>query len=309
MEIKYEAEIRRVLIVGAGWVGRQIAARLVLHEIDVVLYDRQAEATQQSVDWIRRHALAEHDGSYKPSGSGCSKDLSFGKLETIDQLDVLAEQTSSGREALQLVIESAPEQLSAKRRVLSELSKIFEPPIIIASNSSYFVPSLLGQYVETPERFAHIHFHVPVLHDSIADIVGHPATNAGVIHNLRKFTERIGLDPLVLRKEQPGYVFNWMLQALLRSALDLVAKDVVDPEDVDRSWRTITGMPLGPFGMMDQIGLDVIEQVLANGKWAPDATASFDQVMQLVRDKTNNGKLGVKTGEGFYQHSDDGGLR
>ncbi|MEM8736443.1 MAG: 3-hydroxyacyl-CoA dehydrogenase NAD-binding domain-containing protein, partial [Planctomycetota bacterium] len=284
-------------------------ARLVLHGVKVGLFDRKSEALEQSVDWIERHAL-NRIGVDSPTEDANSKSKpQRERLHTIEDLDSYAEQVGGGRDELQLVIESAPEQLSAKRRVLSQLSQLFDPPVIIASNSSYFVPSLLASYVDAPERYAHIHFHVPVLHDSIADIVGHEGTQARVIDDLRTFTEQIGLDPLVLRKEQPGYVFNWMLQALLRSAMDLVANDVVDPNDVDRSWRTITGMPIGPFGMMDQIGLDVIEQVLANGKWAEDSSANFEQVMQLIRNKTRDGKLGVKTGEGFYLHEDDGGLR
>jgi 3-hydroxybutyryl-CoA dehydrogenase len=207
---------------------------------------------------------------------------------------------------IDMVLESVSEQVSSKKRVLREVSSLFPPPTIIASNSSYFVPSQLAGYVEHPSRFAHMHFHVPVLRESVVDIVGCRETENQVLQQLRQLAERIQQAPLMLRNEHPGYIFNWLLQSMLKSALELAVLDVADPEDIDYSWKAVTGMPLGPFGIMDQIGLDVIEQVLSNARWAAPSTVTSDQLLELLRQRTSQGHLGVKTQRGFYDYPASG---
>ncbi len=278
--------IERVLIVGAGWVGRQVAARMARFGVTVCLTDREIAVCQAAVSWMKELPPFPTDPTW---------------TERVHLAGSLKELCASGH-AIDLIVESVPEQLSLKKRVLRDLSRLFSPPTIIASNSSYFVPSMLSGFVDSPNRFAHLHFHVPVLNDSVVDIVGCDATAPEVLQRLRELTLRIGQSPLMLRHEHPGYIFNWLLQSVLRSALELVALDVADPQDIDHSWTAVTGMPLGPFAIMDRIGLDVIEQVLSNARWAQPPDVPVEQLLALLSAHTDRGELGEKSGRGFYEH-------
>ena len=281
--------IENVLILGAGWVGRQTAARLARFGLSVWLVDRNQQVSAAAVEWMRELPEFVFDPLW---------------VDRVRIASGLRELRAMGVQ-FDLAIESVPEQVSLKKRVLRELSELFPAPTIIVSNSSYFVPSMLSRYVSQPQRFAHLHFHVPVLEDSVVDIVGCAETDPQVIERLRQLTVRIGQEPLVLRREHPGYIFNWLLQSVLRSALELVELDVADPVDIDKSWTAVTGMPLGPFGIMDRIGLDVIEQILSNARWV-DASATevpIEQLLKLLAKHTTAGELGVKTKRGFYDYS------
>lgn len=307
--------IERVLVVGAGWVGRQVAARMAQYGLSVALDDSQPAITQSALAWMaslddvepQHGELAGHGNSPAKStenkqnaGSGDSARTAPAWFKNVTAHD----RSASGLQ-YDLVVECVPEQVSLKKRVLRQLSSQYPAPTIIASNSSYFVPSVLVQYVSQPERFAHLHFHVPVLRTSVADIVAAEQTDPRVPQRLAELVERIGHQPLVLNREHPGYIFNWLLQSVLKSALQLSALDVASPQDIDRSWKAVTGMPVGPFGMMDQIGLDVIEQVLHNSKWANTAEPSTDELLAMLRPHIQAGHLGTKTQRGFYDYAPD----
>jgi 3-hydroxybutyryl-CoA dehydrogenase len=304
-------QIQRVLIVGAGWVGRQVAAKIAASGIDVALVDRSLDVVQEAIEWISQCTKADDPLNLHASEShqqdAIQKSANNPKPDWIKRVIALAPLAELTGESLaewqpDLALECVSEQLSLKKRVLRRLSELVSDDCIIASNSSYFVPSVLCKFVERPERFAHLHFHVPVLRETVADIVGCQETNSQVLQSLAEFSQRIGQYPLMLRHEHPGYVFNWLLQAVLKAALELVANDVVDAADVDRSWKSVTGMPLGPFGMMDQIGIDVIDQVLSNARWAPPLSVSDQQLLDVIRPLIQQGKLGVKSGSGFYDY-------
>jgi 3-hydroxybutyryl-CoA dehydrogenase len=284
--------IQRALIVGAGWTGRQLAGQMAAFGVDATLIDNHPQALEASRSWIQNQRAAFVYKGFWPKVSAA--DL-MSRVHTMESLDEL-----SGE--FDLVLESVSEQFSLKRRILQTYSKRFASPTIIASNSSYFTPSMLQSHVVSPERFANFHFHVPIWNATLVDIVPGNLTDEHTIHRLKDLAVRIGQTPLVQTVENPGYVFNWMLKALLQSALQLVDRKVASPADIEMAWKKVTGMPIGPFGMMDQIGVDLIHQTMSHARFL-DGDQEWQPLIDILQPYVDNNRLGVKTGHGFFDYT------
>ena len=283
--------IQRVLIVGAGWTGRQLAGQMVAHGVEATLIDSSPQALTLSMAWVESQREAFIEQGYWPN---------FSAIELSQRLN-MAESLADIDQSFDLVLESVSEQFSLKRRIIQTYSKRFPWPTIIASNSSYFTPSMMQPHAVSPERFANFHFHVPIWRATLADIVPGPLTDASTITRLTEFAVRIGQTPLVQTVENPGYVFNWMLRALMQSALQLVDRGVAVPADIDLAWKKVTGMPIGPFGMMDQIGVDLIHQTMSHARFV-DGDDVWQPLMDVLQPYIDRNQLGVKTGRGFFDY-------
>ena len=283
--------IQRALIIGAGWTGRQIAGQMASHGLDVLLVDRDASALDVSRTWILDQRESFVEQGYWPD---VSHDQLANRINTANDIDGVAGE-------FDLVLESVSEQFSLKRRIIKSYSERFPSPIIIASNSSYFTPSMMQPHVISPERFANFHFHVPVWRATLVDIASGPMTDDATVQRLVDLSIRIGQTPLVQRIENPGYVFNWMLKALLQSALQLVDRKVAQPADIDMAWKKVTGMPIGPFGIMDQIGVDLIHQTMSHARFV-DGDEEWQPLVDILQPYVDSNRLGVKTGHGFFDY-------
>lgn len=287
----FERQINQVVIVGAGWVGRQIAMQLAAYGCRTWLFDRYQEMAEQAMAWANEQAQRLVQRQVWTENKAVSSRQNLKLVKRLDELDVVP----------QLVIECVPEQASLKKRVLKEMSETFSKDTIIASNSSYFTPSMFQGAVKFPERFVHYHFHVPVFLSAAVDIMPWPGTDLDIVARLVELSNRIGQKPLVCQREHPGYVFNWLLQALLKAAMELAEQGVAEPKEIDERWIQLSGMQRGPFWIMDQIGLDVIQQVLQNGRFTQAMPA--EPLIGFLEKWVSAGKLGQKSGEGFYPYS------
>ena len=174
----------------------------------------------------------------------------------------------------------------------------------ITTNSSTLVPSQYAEATGRPARFCALHFHQPIWSSNVVDIMPHPGTDPAVVVLVRDFARTIDQIPILLQKESPGYVFNAMLDAVLSAASDLVARNVATFEDVDRSWMGITGMPVGPFGIMDLVGLDLIYSIVLRKAGIFRFLPAARRPLSVLESYVERGKLGLKTGEGFYTYPD-----
>ncbi|HUP77772.1 MAG TPA: 3-hydroxyacyl-CoA dehydrogenase NAD-binding domain-containing protein [Pirellula sp.] len=283
--------IQRVLIIGAGWTGRQIAGQMAAYGLDLMLVDSNSQALDVSRAWILDQRESFFEQGYWPNV--CHEQLA-NRIQCANGIDAVVGE-------FDLVLESVSEQFSLKRRILKACSERFQPPSIIASNSSYFTPSMLQPHVVSPERFANFHFHVPIWRATLVDIASGPMTKDSTLQRLVDLASRIGQTPLVQRIENPGYVVNWMLKALLQSALQLIDRKVAQPADIDMAWKKVTGMPIGPFGIMDQIGVDLIHQTMSHARFV-DGDEVWQPLVDILQTYVDSNRLGVKTGQGFFDY-------
>ena len=283
--------IQRVLIVGAGTSGQQIAVQFarfnydaVVHDIDHARLDACRKRQQELV-----HKLVA-DNIVQPSQSP----------EILSRMTYTTDPQQAAHGA-DLLSECVPESLELKRAVFAKFHPLSKPEAIFTTNTSYLFPSSMAAASGRPDRFAAFHFHVPVWHANAVDIMPHSRTSPEVVEMLWHLAWRVGQVPIRSKRENPGYVFNAILHPLLLFALDLTARGVADFEDVDRAWMAVTKMPIGPFGIVDRIGLDTIHTILEHwGRWLPGSQAK--RATALLKTYLDRHRCGEKCGRGFYRY-------
>ena len=279
-------EIKNILIIGSGTLGLRIGLRCAIDGYNVRMYD-VSESALQKAQAIQTKILQ----SYLKKGVINDDELNatLGRIQS----------TTNKHEAVQdihLVSESVTEDLEIKRKTYAEFAPLFESRTVVTTNTSYLLPSMFAEITGCPERFCAWHFH-DVFTMNVVDIMPHTHTSDWVIDLLMDLSKRIRQIPVLIQNENPGYIFNQMLLSLLGSAGDLLSRNVATIQDIDKSWMGNTKMNIGPFGIMDQIGLDTAWHV-TNGR-TDSRSIRFAELLKQYLDK---GKLGVKTGEGFYQY-------
>ena len=194
------------------------------------------------------------------------------------------------------ISESVTEELAIKEKVWKQIGELAPAKTIFTTNTSYLLPSQLANISGRPEKFCAFHFH-DVFYARVVDIMPHPTTDPTLIPLLQKLGRSLNQVPVIVKKESPGYIFNFMLMAVLGAAGRLKTKDIASIEDIDRSWMVNFHMPTGPFGILDNIGLDTAWHVVKEREDA--ASQAF---AKLLKEYIYQGKLGEKTGEGFYKY-------
>jgi 3-hydroxybutyryl-CoA dehydrogenase len=191
------------------------------------------------------------------------------------------------------------EDLGLKRELHRQLDQVCPPATLLTTNSSALMVSEIEDVVARGARFAALHSHLGAL---LFDIVGGPRTSPETIDVLRRYVLSLGGTPLVLKKEHPGYVFNAMNGPVLAMALRLVLEDRATKEEVDRAWMSDRQAPMGPFGMMDLFGLDLMLDSWRRPSASPSREALRARVLPFLTGYVEAGKLGLKTGQGFYDY-------
>lgn len=281
--------IKRVGIVGSGIMGSGIAECAAKNGYEVVVRSRQ-QATADAMVAALEKSLA--------------KQVERGKLSAEDQTSALSRVRATSELAeladCDLVIESVVEDLAVKRELFSELDRVCQESAILATNTSTLPVVDMAMTTGRPDKVCGVHFFNPAPVMSLVEIVRPLTASDETIAAARAFAETCGKKPVEV-KDQAGFIVNGLLFPYLNNAVRLLEQGVATRDDIDEAMKGGCGFPMGPFALLDLVGLDTSLAIL---------DALYDEyrdpnyaAMPLLRRMVSAQMLGRKSGTGFYDYS------
>jgi 3-hydroxybutyryl-CoA dehydrogenase len=280
-------------VAGAGTMGRGIAQVLAQCGARTLLYDAQPGAARKA-----RDSIAQALGKLVEKGrlGAGEADHAVGRIEIIDSVDAFGPS--------HVVVEAIVEDLNAKQQLFSSLEKQVGSDCILASNTSSLSVTAMAAACQRPGRVAGYHFFNPVPVMKIVEVVDGVLTEPWVTDALAALARRFGHTP-VRCKDTPGFVVNHAGRAFVPEALRVLSEGIADFATIDRILVDAAGFRLGPFGLMDLVGLDVAHSVMKSMYRQyyeePKYRPSF-----LAEPRVAAGLLGRKTGRGWYEYGQEG---
>ncbi|GAB4524492.1 MAG: 3-hydroxyacyl-CoA dehydrogenase family protein [Haliangiales bacterium] len=284
------ADVATVTVLGAGTMGHGIAHIAALAGFGTTLYDidgAQLERARASIDSNLEKGVAR--------GKVSSED----RAAALDRL-TLADDLGAAVEAADVVIEAAPERMELKRSLFAELDQKAPPRALLATNTSSLSVAEIAAAVAAPARVVGMHFFNPVHIMKLVEVVAHAGSSEAAVGLARALGERMGKTPITV-KDVPGFASSRLGLAVGLEAIRMVEAGVASAADIDTAMRLGYGYPMGPLELGDLVGLDVrlgIAEYLAaelGPRFEPPA---------LLRELVAAGRLGKKSGHGFYRWRD-----
>lgn len=282
--------IERVALIGLGTMGPGIAARLSRGGLEVNAYDVSQGAVDRARGMldIAEGVLDRLDIKLPSSGAG-----------GVHFVSAIAEAV----DGVELVIENVPENIDIKAATYREIDPLIAPSVIVASDTSGIPITKLQAHISHPERMVGMHWSNPPHIIPMIEVIGGEKTSPETVATIRDLIRSIGLLPVVVKKDVPGFVENRVLYALLREAVDLVERGVIEPEDLDTCVAWGIGYKIaviGPMALLDMAGLDIYKSV---SSFLNADLSKRDDVAPVVLEKTGASKLGIKSGEGMFSYT------
>ncbi len=280
---------KNVTVLGAGLMGHgiaQVAAQVAIYEVG--LRDVKQEFLDNGMKMIRASLRKFLD---KGKISGEEMDKILGRIHpTVDLGKAVAN--------ADLIIEAVPESVDIKRNVLMEVDRIAKKDAVITSNTSSISVTLLASFTCRPERFCGMHFFNPPQLMSLVEVVRGAKTSDKTVNVVVEVAKKMGKEPIVVKKDSPGFIVNRVLIPVLNEAVYLVWEEVAGSDEIDRAVRLGLNWPMGPLRLLDYVGLDttlammkVFQKELGDVKFQP---------CPLLEQMVKAGLLGRKSGKGFY---------
>ncbi len=283
---------KNVTVAGSGVLGYQIAFQAAYHGFNVIVYDISDEVLEQAkskFNWMCK--------AFRKDLRATQEQLDT----TFDNLSYTSDLAEAVKDA-DLMIEAIPEIPEIKIEFYEKLANLAPEKTVFATNTSTLLPSQFAESTGRPAQFLALHFANKIWMHNVAEIMGHPRTDPKVFDEVVAFATNIGMVPMPLYKEQPGYIMNSLLAPFIDAGLQLLAKEVADPHTIDKTWMIVTGAPVGPFGILDTIGINTAYNITKMSAERTQSPVRFKAVKYLKEQLIDQNKLGAATGEGFYSY-------
>ena len=281
---------RNVAVIGSGTMGSQIAMVTALAGYDVMLQDISKESLEKAEAKLRKRMERNVE---KGRITQVEVNRAFERLVFTTELNKVAD--------AELVIEAIVENIDIKRELFKQLSDITANETILATNSSTIVSSKLADVVTNPSRVCNIHFFNPALVMEMVEVVKGPHTSDEVAEKAIDFVRSIGKTPVLLRKEISGFIANRILGKVFDEAVFLYDNGYASHEEIDLICKKALNHPIGPFELLDLVGIDVSYN--ARVQRYKESGDEADKPAKLLREKVEKGELGRNTGKGFYTYN------
>jgi 3-hydroxybutyryl-CoA dehydrogenase len=279
--------VKRIAVIGAGTMGQGIAQVCALSGYQVMLYDIQPELTSAGIASIRKSL---ENAVSKNKISSQHRDEALSQIQVAGDFRQLQ---------VDLAIEAVIEKLEIKQKIFQELEKINGKDCILASNTSSIPITQIAAALKHQGRCAGLHFFNPAPAMKLVEIIRGAATDDDTVNLLRDFVVQIN-KVAVLANDSPGFIVNRVARHFYVESLKLLEEQVATHEGIDKLVKA-AGFKMGPFELMDLIGIDVNFAVTSSIYHSFHEDAKF-RPSRIQQQKVDAGHLGRKTGKGFYDY-------
>jgi len=282
-------DLKTIGVIGAGTMGRGIAYAAALGGYRTILEDVMPETLEKGMAWIRQSL---EEGVLRGKVEAAARDAALALIETSSSVENVC------REA-DFLIEAVPEEMELKLELFTLFDKFAKPQAVLASNTSSLSVAEMAEMTYRPELCVGMHFFNPVSKMRLIEIVKAPKTSDETIEICKEVGRRMGKE-VVIVKESPGFITTRVNALIGNEAFAMLEAGIASAEDIDKALKLGLNHPMGPFELVDLVGLDVRLSIL---EYLHSALGEKYRPNPLIKKLVAEGRLGRKTGRGVYDYS------